>query len=457
VIKSLISIIAFLKHPVEEFADNYKIGTKIKWLFFLLLIDLILMYILIFFQNLPVKYGFIDNDQNLMVQRISKGNIYFLTLIVSVAAPIMEELIFRLPLRLKKYNFIPFILIVLLLNSLGIINHYTNGLSWYYVLPVFITVLALIVVFTPTYFSKISTYLKSKYGWYFYFIALLFGFYHLINYRFTIQVLFFAPLLVLPQIVAGLLLGYIRIRFGFIWGILLHAIHNLLFILPVYLMMNSGHPGQVLNISKDGYTIEIKEATPGILTERKIAPNEIILSGTLKDVISNLTMRKTNNIGFDNRIKGEKWINVHFKNDSAYTSSNTDTARALALQQILEKYNLKIESVEKWGGVYELSVVNQNLFQNCLSKGDSVEKLNYIRNFYGKNDTIKLANTNSDYLRRALELNFGIFVENDIDKNLCFSADIPNGKIRDTAKFLETNYGIGLKRNRAKKEFLIVR
>ena len=112
---------------------------------------------------------------------------------------------------------------------------------------------------------------------------------------------------------------------------------------------------------------------------------------------------------------------------------------------------------ERWTGVYKLSVENKNQFQKYWSKNDSLVPLSRIRSFYGEKDTIELMRVNSENLKRAMEMNFGVFVENEMDKNMVFSVKIPNGKINETANYLEENYGIGLKRNRAKREFLIVK
>ena len=60
----------------------------------------------------------------------------------------------------------------------------------------------------------------------FYSFALLFGYVHISNFEITTNALLFSPILVAPQIYLGLVLGYMRIQFGLIWSILMHAVYN---------------------------------------------------------------------------------------------------------------------------------------------------------------------------------------------------------------------------------------
>jgi membrane protease YdiL (CAAX protease family) len=60
----------------------------------------------------------------------------------------------------------------------------------------------------------------------FYTFALLFGFIHISNFEITTSVLLLSPLLVLPQILLGSYFGYIRVRLGLHWSMLLHGCYN---------------------------------------------------------------------------------------------------------------------------------------------------------------------------------------------------------------------------------------
>ncbi|GLU55971.1 CPBP family intramembrane glutamic endopeptidase [Dyadobacter frigoris] len=64
----------------------------------------------------------------------------------------------------------------------------------------------------------------------FYISALLFGWMHIFNFEFTSSHYAFIPIITLPQTVLGLILGHIRIIYGFWYGVLLHFLYNTVFV-----------------------------------------------------------------------------------------------------------------------------------------------------------------------------------------------------------------------------------
>jgi len=77
---------------------------------------------------------------------------------------------------------------------------------------------------------------KSFFRYVFYALTLIFGFYHITNFEITPTILLLSPLLVTPQIFAGIILGFIRVRFGLLWAIALHAIYNLVLVGPMLIL-----------------------------------------------------------------------------------------------------------------------------------------------------------------------------------------------------------------------------
>ena len=69
----------------------------------------------------------------------------------------------------------------------------------------------------------------------FYVLTLLFGFVHISNFDFTTSVLLLSPILVLPQLLVGGYFGYIRVRFGLQWSMLLHGSYNCFFLLIAFI------------------------------------------------------------------------------------------------------------------------------------------------------------------------------------------------------------------------------
>ncbi len=84
----------------------------------------------------------------------------------------------------------------------------------------------------PLLFFKNSKYFPIA----LYIFTIAFGLIHISNFELSTQVLLLSPLLVAPQISVGFLLGYIRVKFGLIWSMALHACYNMVLIIPLLLV-----------------------------------------------------------------------------------------------------------------------------------------------------------------------------------------------------------------------------
>ncbi len=83
----------------------------------------------------------------------------------------------------------------------------------------------------PLIYFKSSPYFKYA----FYTSIILFGVVHIFNFEGDNELYYIAPLLIAPQLMAGIFLGYIRIKLGLMWSILLHATFNTILIGPILL------------------------------------------------------------------------------------------------------------------------------------------------------------------------------------------------------------------------------
>ena len=84
----------------------------------------------------------------------------------------------------------------------------------------------------PLLFFKNSKYFSTA----LYIFTIAFGLVHISNFELTTQVLLLSPLLVAPQVSVGFILGYIRVKFGLIWSMALHACYNMVLIIPLLLV-----------------------------------------------------------------------------------------------------------------------------------------------------------------------------------------------------------------------------
>ena len=67
---------------------------------------------------------------------------------------------------------------------------------------------------------------KKYFNWIVYVISLIFGLIHLSNYIVDNSHKVFAPLIVIIQIYGAFMFSFIRLKYGFWYGVLLHMIHN---------------------------------------------------------------------------------------------------------------------------------------------------------------------------------------------------------------------------------------
>jgi len=131
-------------------------------------------------------------------------NIFGVLAMIVLIGPFLEELIFRLPMKYNHNYLLRFIV-------------YMMGLKR-----------------TKENKELLEFNMKKawrKYFWvFFYVMSSIFAFTHIFNYPDFRHLLLWSPILTLTQFFCGMIMGYIRIRFGFIWGWYYHALHNMLVI-----------------------------------------------------------------------------------------------------------------------------------------------------------------------------------------------------------------------------------
>ncbi|MEL7051288.1 MAG: hypothetical protein AAGM45_05835 [Cyanobacteria bacterium J06588_5] len=166
-------------------------------------------------------------DSHQLTQIIENMSPIELFATVAIIGPLLEECIFRLPLR-------PFAVNIALALSLVVLL----GLQLFLPAPSTLLVIGTALVALNLYLwarRSRSTVLNSLYTKYpriiFYVIVLSFSILHITNFDPAVWAL--VPLLVLPQLVIALWLGFVRLRYGFGWAFFAHAFHNGALVLPV--------------------------------------------------------------------------------------------------------------------------------------------------------------------------------------------------------------------------------
>lgn len=171
----ILQLFLFLKKPTDE-KLYVSVKDKIRYLLILLLltIPLVISTVPILMQIETLSESEFKRERDYHLLEVVIG--------VVIVMPIIEEFIFRYFLRYDTIN-----------NKLLSYN------KWKILFPYFV-----------------------------YSSALSFALVHLVNYTFDSGWHFISILLVLPQLILGLVMTFIRVRFNFIYGILFHMLWNLL-------------------------------------------------------------------------------------------------------------------------------------------------------------------------------------------------------------------------------------
>ncbi|CAM1372611.1 CAAX protease [Tenacibaculum litopenaei] len=172
-------LLRFLRKPQYTALPDH-LSTSEKWLFFGRMFSVALLTTLILSPifSLVESLDWISLENHAVEQVLESQPKLTVFLLIVLLAPIIEELLFRAPLKFTKESRIfPF---------------------WFYL------------------FSAV------------------FGFVHITNYPLSVEVLLLSPLLVAPQLILGCYLGYIRIKLGLLWAILLHALYNAFFMFVTF-------------------------------------------------------------------------------------------------------------------------------------------------------------------------------------------------------------------------------
>lgn len=280
-----LDFVNFLKNPTLNPNSEF----KKSWLFWLVLISgtQFLAFLLGFIAStVLVKLGF--EGQNSVQEAILNYPIWLFILLASVQAPITEEIAFRLFLKPSYWRWIiaffgfTFYAQQFLPADSPVLN-YQIFPSFNYLTAALINslLLSLILGVIWKYYPKLRLHLESfftqKFGWFFYLSALLFGAIHIQNYSGLDRLWWLAPFLVIPQTLIGLVIGYLRLRMGFKWGVLAHSLYNTVTALPIIIL--SFLPKEIISALLNSSKSE--DGSKMIASLNSSQNNLILLSGAI--------------------------------------------------------------------------------------------------------------------------------------------------------------------------------
>lgn len=182
-LKSYKRFLRYLRTPDDRSFSRVNLSFKLRTLLSLLLLNVVLAGIWL----LGFKLIGIENLDNVNSE-LMKMPFGTLILIGVVLVPFVEELIFRLPLKYNRNYLLQFLI-------------------------------AIVALFAPAE-SKTAVYAAVRRFWkrffwvFFYLMTSAFAFVHIYNYVDAQHLLLWSPLLTMVQFITGLIIGYIRVRFG---------------------------------------------------------------------------------------------------------------------------------------------------------------------------------------------------------------------------------------------------
>jgi len=214
-LKTIQEFFQFMAKPSHDRLEVTFIDKLKRFLVLYLLGFIIIIAVMMLQEKLAHLLG-ADNLEHALMQSISWQ---MLLLLAVIAAPILEELIFRFFLKYDR-NFL-----------FRFISH---------IFPI-----------------RLQGFWKKSIGFWVYLSAILFGVVHYMNFSGEVDYLIPAViLLTLPQIILGFILAFVRLKMGFFWGISFHAVWNGIL---TGLMVLFLHNGIISSNQTEAYSIEMEK------------------------------------------------------------------------------------------------------------------------------------------------------------------------------------------------------
>ncbi|MDD4028567.1 MAG: CPBP family glutamic-type intramembrane protease [Caldisericia bacterium] len=229
---ALHDLFSFVLHPtIEKKSLPLSFGRKIEAVFQYMSVNLILQLLLgsaitFFLYYIDSQFG--ATTTNALTDFVKSSSYLSLLMLGGIVLPFLEEVGFRLPLHFHPLSLgISLAYILVLLYSLVFPQPSSLGTNILVVIAISLLIGGLCALLFYGKRDSIALFWHRQFRWIYYSFAILFGCMHISNFSSpSIWVYLFTPLLILPQFLSGLVLGYVRLQFGFFWGFAFHALWN---------------------------------------------------------------------------------------------------------------------------------------------------------------------------------------------------------------------------------------
>jgi len=408
-------------------------------LFFL---ELLLTIILILIFKALHEAGILPtNVQKVLFLKSTRSGWKFLLLFVLIA-PVSEEIIFRLNLRIKEKYLIFNILIFIIGLSMILINIYRA--KWFRILVLASGLVVLIFSFfmRSIIAPSLLNFWHKRFKWIFYVTAVIFGLVHIFNYNLDKTGYFLPVILVFPQFMMGLFFGFTRLILGFGWACSFHVLHNFTFIAPALLTGLLAGTGS--------YSFSIRECnSEKFLNYHRVTPDTVEFDHfRLDDIFSILFIEDKNNFVFDDPSVEDKILSVEFNRAPSTAGKVLKSSRKIVADEILKKYNLNMKAEFMTRDIHELRIVDSvklNNFRKLVP--DSVKTGSYTS---VSTKEIYIHNSGLKFVARILSENLGENVYYRMKNRSRYDITLPKSGFDDLNRLLSDKYGLLLTGNKEK-------
>ena len=412
--ETFIDLLAFAKNPKEQQDKNQTTSHKVKRLFSVLAIDLPITAVLGLLIVGIEEIGLVDTDNHMMNDLFESTPVLVTLLLTIILVPFIEELVFRLFLKWKR-NYL----------------------------------LLLIVSIFPRSRESLYNFWKTNYGYVFYFSVITFGFVHITNYESDTIPLWVMPILVLPQLFGGVLIGYLRVRYNFMYGFFVHALSNAIFIIIALVSMESLSDNEI-NITNEDFSLTIEKTVDKRNSLIRYNAKDTIQfeAVDLKTILATIKKIDANLIDANDMDAINQKLNLTLIN----TSGRKINKDSLLLNQFKGIYNFSIENQKRKQLVFQLYVKDSLKLNQYLSE----EKEKKTTSTVITRKEIDFENLTLQQMAKTLGEHFDFFMEADTVLSQKFSITLEKEEFPKLKNQLSEDFGIGINKIEKNKEYLMV-
>lgn len=216
----------FVKHPKQNLESSISNKEKIS-------VAITLFIVKFAFSILVASLiGYFYEPQNLTDTTMSSKFTPLLYLAVGgIILPLFEETMFHLSLVFKP------LFLAITVASFGYysstkfifasrLSQVDNTFSYRIAIGLLLGLIIYLILRNKTIVNKLKTFWFTRFNIIYYLSAITFAWLHLFNFELNYVNILLTPILTLPQFFSGLISGYLRVKIGFIYPLVLHILTN---------------------------------------------------------------------------------------------------------------------------------------------------------------------------------------------------------------------------------------